>query len=307
MKILLTGARGQLGRELHRQLPLLGPLLGNTLALDRTGCDLSRPEHIPKLIGDFQPDIIVNAAAYTAVDKAEEEEALATAINGAAVEVMAEQAKKHNALLLHYSTDYIFDGNKEEPYTEDDIPNPINAYGRSKLAGEQAVRQSDCEHLIVRTSWVYSVHGNNFLNTMLRLMKEREQLRVVSDQHGAPTSVNLIASVTLEMLKAWSQARKQDGAKEANTYHLCAAGQTTWYDFAEQIRALFNQFQPQDALKTRHIAPVTTADYKTLARRPRYSRLSCNKLENRYHLQLPDWLDELKTLITEKPKVVYSS
>ena len=294
MKILLTGTRGQLGRELHRQLPMLGEIL----ALDRTACDLSRPERIPKLIGDFKPDIIVNAAAYTAVDQAEEEEALATTINATAVGVMAEQAKKHNALLLHYSTDYVFDGTKHEPYTEEDMPNPINAYGRGKLAGEEAIRHSGCEHLIVRTSWVYSIHGNNFLNTMLGLMKEREQLSVVNDQQGAPTSVDLITSTTLEMLKAWIHDRQQGGAREANTYHLTAAGQTTWYGFAEQIRTLFNQLQPRSVLKTKHISPVTTEQYQTPANRPRYSRLCCDKLKNRYCLQMPDWLVELETVMS---------
>ena len=210
---------------------------------------------------------------------------------------MAEQAEKHNALLLHYSTDYVFDGTKHQPYTEEDTPNPINAYGRGKLAGEEAIRHSGCEHLIVRTSWVYSIHGNNFLNTMLGLMKEREQLSVVNDQQGAPTSVNLIASTTLEMLKAWNHDRQQGGARAANTYHLTAAGQTTWYGFAEHIRILYGQHHPTQTFKIKNISPITSEDYRTTAARPADSRLCCDKLTKLLNLRIPEWQSLLNSTI----------
>ena len=294
MKILLTGARGQLGRELHRQLPMLGEIL----ALDRTACDLSRPERIPKLIGDFKPDIIVNAAAYTAVDQAEEEEALATTINATAVGVMAEQARKHNALLLHYSTDYVFDGTKHEPYTEEDIPNPINAYGRSKLAGEEAIRQSDCEHLIVRTSWVYSAHGNNFVNTMLKLAASNNQLRIVKDQTGSPTSVELIADVSALALYKLKNDPEAENSR-VGTYHLTASGETSWHGLASYaIEQALHQGVILKA-KPENIVPILTREYPTAAARPQNSRLNTCKLESWLGVDFPQWQCHVKRMVTE--------
>ena len=188
MKILVTGKNGQVGWELSRSLIPLGEVI----SLGKNECDLSKPETLPAIIQDIQPDIIVNAAAYTAVDKAEAEEKLATIINGISVGVIAEEAKKHNALLVHYSTDYVFDGKKTDRYLEDDIPNPINAYGRSKLLGEQAIKAVEVNHLILRTSWVYSARGHNFLRTILRLVEERDELNIIADQIGSPTWARLI-------------------------------------------------------------------------------------------------------------------
>src|SRR5215813_11584063 len=198
MRLMLTGANGQVGSELDRSLAALG----SVVALDRRQCDLSRPERLPKLIRSLKPDVIVNAAAYTAVDDAEHEERLATTVNGAAVDVMAQEARRAGALMIHYSTDYVFDGLKDAPYEEEDSPHPINAYGRSKLAGEIAVQQAGGSYLILRTSWVYSARGRNFLRTMLRLLGEREELRIVADQIGGPTSAAQVAGATAVAIAA---------------------------------------------------------------------------------------------------------
>ncbi|HKV55968.1 MAG TPA: dTDP-4-dehydrorhamnose reductase, partial [Candidatus Binataceae bacterium] len=203
MKLLVTGANGQVGWELRRSLLPLGEVV----ALDRNACDLSRPQELIRIIRGVRPDVIVNAAAYTAVDKAEEEEALATEINGAAAGVIADEARKLGALLIHYSTDYVFDGAKTDAYTEDDPPHPINAYGRSKLAGERAIEQCGGRYLILRTSWVYAARGHNFLRTILRLARERDELRIVADQIGAPTWASDIASVTAAIAQQTSGQR----------------------------------------------------------------------------------------------------
>ena len=244
MKILLTGRNGQVGWELARSLMPLGEVF----ALDRTKCDLSRPETISNVVQAIKPDVIVNAAAYTAVDKAEEEEGLATTINGTSVGVIAEESRKLKALLIHYSTDYVFDGTKVEPYTEEDIPNPINAYGRSKLVGEKAIVESGCDYLILRTTWVYAARGNNFLKTMLRLAQEREELRIVADQYGAPTWARNIADVSAHVLAA-AQHERQDGGFVSGTHHLCATGKTTWHGFSSAIIEHARQLAPVGNIK----------------------------------------------------------
>src|SRR5215468_6744080 len=225
MRLMLTGANGQVGSELDRSLAALG----SVVALDRRQCDLSRPERLPKLIRSLKPDVIVNAAAYTAVDEAEREEALATTVNGTAVGVMAQEACRIGALLVHYSTDYVFDGLKDAPYAEEDPPHPVGAYGRSKLAGESALGQAGGAYLILRTSWVYSARGRNFLRTMLALMRERDELKIVADQLGAPTSAAQIAQATAAVRE------RADGRFASGLFHLTASGATSWHGFAAAI------------------------------------------------------------------------
>jgi dTDP-4-dehydrorhamnose reductase len=301
-KILLIGRNGQLGNDLQNLLPRLGVLV----ATNREQLDLSRPADIRNLIQDFHPALIVNAAAYTAVDQAEKDEPLARAINSVAPAVIAEAAKKIGAALVHYSTDYVFDGSKNSPYEEDDPPNPISAYGRTKLAGEQAIRDSGVDHLIFRTAWVYSTRGKNFLLTILRLATQREELRIVRDQIGAPTWSREIAGASTQVLQqiynrsdataAWSE--------RGGTYHLTAAGETNWYEFTQAILqeaaqapdslAWFRAATNEKELLARRVLPITTAEYPTPARRPAYSVLSNSKLNRAFGIQLPGWRQQLQ-------------
>src|SRR5665811_554588 len=227
---LVTGASGQVGWELSRSLMPLG----DVVALDHRQCDLSQPELLPSLIRSIKPDVIVNAAAYTAVDKAEQEEKLATTVNGTAVGVLAEESRKTGILLVHYSTDYVFDGVKQTPYTEEDAPNPINVYGRSKLAGDTAVRQAGGSYVILSTSWIYARRRHNFLGTILRLASERRELRIVDDQIGAPTWARDIADATTLIVRAACQERAQ-GQFASGLFNLAAAGATSWHGFAKAI------------------------------------------------------------------------
>lgn len=285
-KILLTGRNGQVGWELQRTLKPLGEVT----ALDVDELDLTSPGSIRRVVREIKPDVIVNAAAYTAVDRAEKEPELAQAINGTAPGILAEEAKKLNALLVHYSTDYIFDGRKPGPYVEDDAPNPLGAYGRTKLAGEEAVRAANCNHLILRTSWVYGARGNNFMLTMLRLAKEREELRVVNDQIGAPTWSRSLAEVTALIL-AQFYAPNADAAaieKVSGTYHLTSSGSTSWHGFAAGILRL-SSVQPKPRL-----LPITTPEYPTPAARPANSVLANDKLLNTFGLSAGDWDDNLR-------------
>ncbi len=275
MKILLTGCAGQLGRELKRSLACLGELV----ACDRRQLELAQPEALRAAVRAIAPTVIVNAAAYTAVDKAETEPAVAEAINAVAPGILAEEAKRLGALLIHYSTDYVFDGAKPAPYTEDDTPAPLSAYGRSKRAGELAIVASGSRHLILRTSWVYGLHGANFMKTMLRLGRERDELRVVGDQVGAPTWTRHLADVTALIL-----ARKElpDGL-----YHLAAAGETSWHAYAE---AIFAAAQAAGLLeKSPVVHRITSADYPLPAPRPANSRLDCSRFQRDFGLALPDW------------------
>lgn len=277
--ILLTGSHGQIGWELQRTLVTLG----RVVALDYYSLDLANPDSVRSAIRACSPQIIVNAAAYTAVDQAESEPDLALAVNGAAPGIMAEEAKKLGALLVHYSTDYVFDGAKTAPYAEDDRPNPINAYGRSKLAGDQAIAASGARYLIFRTSWVYGARGGNFLRTILRLAQERDELRIVDDQIGAPTWCRVIAEATAQVL-ACMQAR--EAADACGTYHLSAAGSTSWYGFAQAILG--------HAGSSCKIVPIPTREYPLPARRPANSVLSNARLNARFGIALPDWADALK-------------
>ena len=288
MRLLVTGADGQVGWELRRSLTPLGEVI----AMDRNACDLSRPQDLSRIIREARPDIVVNAAAYTAVDKAEEEEALATMINGAAVGVIAEEARKLGALLIHYSTDYVFDGTKEVPYTEDDAPHPINAYGRSKLAGERAIEQCNGDYLILRTSWIYAARGRNFLNTVLRLARERDELRIVADQIGAPTWAREIADVTASVARqARQEHEKSDFA--SGVFNVTAAGETSWFGFAQ---AIIDYAMSAKAGGNRpKIHPISSLEYPTAAARPKNSRLAGDRVGRRFGIALMDWNSALKT------------
>jgi len=285
-KILLTGTTGQVGWELRRALMPLGEII----APDRHALDLANPDSIRAMIRNVQPDAIVNPAAYTAVDKAESEPELAIAINSIAPEIMAEEALRLRAVMIHYSTDYVFDGQKTTPYTEQDPTNPLGVYGKTKLAGEQAIQAVGGAHLILRTSWVYSRMGKNFLLTMLRLARERQELKVVSDQIGAPTWSRSIAEITAAIMFA-DLDRWQDFN---GIYHLSASGKTNWYEFAKEILA--NDPDRSKQIIDRLI-PITTAEYPTPAQRPAYSLLDCSKLIDRFQLHIPNWLEVLKLAI----------
>jgi len=290
MRILLTGKNGMVGWELNRSLLPLGEVI----ALDRLDANFSKPESLRKLVQDIKPDVVVNAAAYTAVDKAEEEEELATRINGIAPGVLAEEAKHCGALLVHYSTDYVFDGSKDSHYVETDIPNPINAYGRSKLKGEQAIQSSGADYLIFRTSWVYASRGNNFLLTMLRLMQEREVLKVVADQVGAPTWARTIADTTAHCICNAQQERKET-CFDSSIYNLTNTGEISWHGFTEKIAEYAQQVIPGNKLKVKRIEKINTEEYPTPATRPMNSRLSGVKLKEKYQLCLPE-LDQALSL-----------
>ena len=283
MRLLITGADGQVGWELRRSLLPLGEVM----ALDRRACDLSRPQDLPRILREARPDIIVNAAAYTAVDKVEEEEPLATLINGTAVGVIAEEARKLDALLIHYSTDYVFDGTKTAPYTEDDPPHPLNAYGRSKLAGEHAIEQCGGGYLILRTSWVYAARGRNFLLTVLRLARERDELRIVADQIGAPTWAREIADATASIA---IQARREagQGGFKSGIFNVTAADQTSWFGFA---RAILDQAAQSPGLLRYKpkLCPIATADYPVPAERPRNSCLAGYLVRERFGIAMADW------------------
>ncbi|MES2356542.1 MAG: dTDP-4-dehydrorhamnose reductase [Pseudomonadota bacterium] len=279
MRILLTGKNGQVGWELQRTLAILG----DVIALDRNGMDLSNADSIRQAIRQIKPNLIVNAAAYTAVDKAESEPGIAMAINGVAPGIMAEEAKRLNAAIIHYSTDYIFDGMKTSPYIETDIPNPVSVYGRTKLAGEQAIAAVDVAHMIFRTSWVYGLRGKNFLLTMQRLAKERNELRIVNDQFGAPTWCRTIAEATALAI-ARLPAPFSEMPKEI--YHLTAIGKASWFEFAV---AIMRHSEKSSISSLPTIVPITTHEYPLPAKRPVNSRLSVEKFTSAFGFQLPPW------------------
>jgi dTDP-4-dehydrorhamnose reductase len=280
--ILLIGSNGQLGWELARTLAPLG----RVMVPERSQCDLARLDTLAALVNAFEPDVIVNAAAYTAVDNAENEANLAMTINARAPGALATAARRHGALLVHYSTDYVFDGTKTGAYAETDAPNPVGVYGRSKLAGEEAVHAAGADHLIFRTSWVYAARGKNFLRTILRLAGEREELRIVADQFGAPTWARLIAEATALALQQ-DLARRKSGGFESGTFNLTAAGETSWHGFAGAIVAAARARGA--VLKCRAVTPITTAEYPLPAARPANSRLSGARFAERYGLEMPDW------------------
>jgi dTDP-4-dehydrorhamnose reductase len=290
MRLLVFGADGQIGWELTRSLLPLG----DVIAVDRAGCDLARPETVPAAMRDARADVIVNAAGYTAVDRAEADEELATLVNGTVVGVMAQEARKAGALLVHYSSDYVFDGAKREPYVEDNPPAPLNAYGRSKLAGEHAIHDAGGDHLILRTSWVYAARGHNFLRTILRLAHARDELRVVADQIGAPTWARDVADTTAHVI-AQAQRERREGQFRSGTLHMTAAGATSWHGFAEAILD-----QARDLVPTRPaLRAIATEDFSTPARRPKNSRLCCDRLSERFGITLPDWTAALGACLAD--------
>jgi len=301
MRLLVTGATGQVGWELSR---ILLPL-GKVIALDRSQCDLSRPELLPAIVREVKPDIIVNAAAYTAVDKAEQEEQLATTVNGTAVGVLGEEARKAGVLLVHYSTDYVFDGKKQIPYSEDDAPGPINAYGRSKLAGESALAAAGGAYLILRTSWVYTGRGRNFLLTVLRLARERDDLRMVDDQIGAPTWAHDIADATVRIIGA-ARAELAQSKFASGIFHLSAAGMTSWYGFA---KAIVDNAAPRGLVEHRlpRLTPIASKEYSAPAMRPKNSRLSGERIRQRFGIALPDWRHGLARCIEQMASSSFSA
>lgn len=286
-KILLTGRNGQVGWELQRKLATSA----NVVALDAEDMDLADPDAIRRTVQEVRPDIIINPAAYTAVDKAESEPELAMAVNSIAPGVIAEEALRLGAVLVHYSTDYVYDGSKPSPYTEDDPPNPQSVYGRTKLLGENAVRASGCRHIILRTSWVYGVHGGNFIKTILRLARERDELRIVADQYGAPTWARDLASSTINALIAWEMS---DWDQElAGTFHLTAGGRTSWHQYAEEIVRLARTYDQALAAKQLVIKPIATHEYPVPAKRPANSVLSNERIRETYGIVMPQWQESL--------------
>ena len=296
MKILLLGKNGQVGWELQRSLAPLGEVL----ALDRHSTafcgDLGQPERLAQTVRDWRPDVIVNAAAHTAVDKAQSEPDVARCLNAAAPAALALAAAEVGAWLVHYSTDYVFNGHGEQPWQEDDATGPLSVYGQTKLEGEQAIVASGCKHLIFRTSWVYAARGGNFAKTMLRLAAERERLTVINDQHGAPTGADLIADVTAHAIR---QVMAKPAPALAGIYHLVAAGETSWHGYASHVIAQARQMQPALALKVTEIAPVPTSAFPTPAQRPLNSRLNTQKLQQSFGLVLPPWQQGVNRLLSE--------
>ena len=296
-KILITGSNGQVGFELKRSLSLIGEVI----ALDRASFDLSNPDSIRESIRKIHPTIILNPAAYTAVDKAESERIIAQAVNSFAPRIIGEEARMISALVIHYSTDYVFDGTKNEPYNETDDVNPLGVYGRTKLDGEIALAESGANFVILRTSWVYGAHGKNFIKTILRLAAERKELRIVADQSGTPTSAALLANVSAHIVSRYLR----DGVDTfpCGLYHLAAGGDTTWHYFAQYVveKAITLNYKLQ--VSPDRILPIKTQEYPTPAARPANSRLDTTKFRKAFDLQLPDWrhgVDNVLDLLLQK-------
>lgn len=291
--ILLIGTNGQVGHELQQTLAPLKPVI----SLDRSQLDLTDIDAIQRVIRDIKPSVIVNAAAYTAVDKAESEPELAFAVNAIAPGIMAEEAARLDVPLVHYSTDYVFDGSKTSPYIETDEANPQSVYGRSKLAGEQAIQAAGPPHLILRTSWVYGSRGKNFLLTMLRLGREREELKVVADQMGTPTSCRSIANATAIMLDGWD-------ASKSGIYHLTCAGETSWHGFAQAILRFYEAQRvahdwPLLKAHAEDVMAISTADFPTAAVRPAYSVMNNTKVLLAFQISMPLWSEALSAVMRE--------
>jgi len=297
VKILLFGKNGQVGWELQRSLAPLGELVA--LSSDSQGLcgDLTDLAGIARTIRAVAPDVIVNAAAHTAVDRAESESELARTLNALAPGVLAQEAQRNGAWLVHYSTDYVFDGSGDTPWLETDPTGPLNVYGQTKLEGEAAIRASGCQHLIFRTSWVYAARGGNFAKTMLHLARERDHLSVINDQVGAPTGAELLADVTAHALRAAMQRPELGGL-----YHLAAAGQTSWYDYARFVIDCARQAGSEIKVAPEAIQPVPTSAFSTAARRPLNSRLNTQKLQTTFGLHLPPWQHGIARMLAETLK-----
>ncbi|MBT3065218.1 dTDP-4-dehydrorhamnose reductase [Rhodoferax sp. U11-2br] len=305
MKILLLGKSGQVGWELQRSLSTLGELI----ALDQNSSDycgdFSNLTGLADTVRSVHPDIIVNAAAHTAVDKAESEPELARTLNALAPQVLATEAAKLGAWLIHYSTDYVFDGSGETPWVETDTPSPLSVYGATKLEGEQLITAANPRHLIFRTSWVYAARGGNFAKTMLRLAQERDKLTVINDQIGAPTGADLLADVTAHAIRQLTQGKSYTAPSSANAdtlagiYHLVASGQTSWFDYAKHVLAQAQLVQPALQIKAQQVDPVPTSAFPTPAKRPFNSRLNTAKLQASFGLTLPPWQTGVNRLLAE--------
>lgn len=293
MKILLTGKHGQVGFELQRTLSLLGEVC----AVDQPECDLTNVSAIRALVRSFKPNVIVNSAAYTAVDKAESEPELAHAVNAVAPGVLGEEAAKLGAWVVHYSTDYVFDGAKPSAYTEDDVTNPLSVYGRTKRDGEIALTESGARHLIFRTSWVVGAHGSNFAKTILRLALEREHVNVVADQYGAPTSAALLADVTAQLVR--QRQREGDESFSYGLYHLVAGGETTWCEYARFVVSEALAVGRTLKLSPDAIHAIPSSEYPTAAKRPANSRLETTKLRRTFGLELPDWRSGVRHILQQ--------
>jgi dTDP-4-dehydrorhamnose reductase len=292
MRILVTGRNGQVGFELERALAPLGEVVG----VDQSDCDLSNPKAIRELVRSVAPDVIVNPAAYTAVDKAESDPATAFAVNARAPGILGEEAARLGAMVVHYSTDYVFNGAKEGAYSEEDRPDPQSVYGRSKYEGELALAQASPRHLILRTSWVVGAHGSNFAKTMLRLAGERDRLSVVADQFGAPASAALLADLTAHLVR---QYQGEQLSFPYGTYHVTASGETSWYEYA---RFVINEAQAAgQALKAtaNEVAPLSTAQYPTPAKRPANSRLDTTRFRETFGLRLPPWQEGVRHVLRQ--------
>ena len=284
-KILLTGVNGQVGHALKSKF-----LQHEVVPLSREQLDLTKAHDIRRIVRDIKPDLIINPAAYTAVDKAESESELAFAINATAVQILAEEAARLNAALIHFSTDYVYDGTKSGFYIETDVVNPVSVYGKSKLAGEAAILAVDFPHLILRTSWVYGAYGKNFLKTILRLGAERDNLRIVADQFGAPTSSESIANGVVQLVESWQPHQEN----QTGIYHFTNTGATSWHGFSYEIINEYNRLKdsrgwPELKVTTHNISAITTLDYPTPAVRPANSKLNNTKLNAVFGLELPNW------------------
>jgi dTDP-4-dehydrorhamnose reductase len=299
IRALVTGCRGQVGTELVRSLEGRAEVIAH----DRRSLDLQDPGAIARRVREGRPDLILNAAAYTAVDRAESEPAAAHAVNARAPAVLAEEARRAGALLVHFSTDYVFDGTKPAPYVESDAPNPLNVYGATKLEGELAIAAAGCDHLILRTSWVYGPRGGNFVRTMLKLAAAKPEIRVVDDQRGAPTSSRQLARAVLDLLLAGDLGRAaaaEDLARlrgRSGVYHATASGETTWFEYAQAIFAEHSK-RAGPAFTAPRVIAIPTSEFPTPARRPANSRLSCAKLAATFGVTLSDWREGLRETLS---------
>ena len=291
-KILVTGMKGQVGFELMKTLAPLGKVIG----VDVNECDLAQSAMIDALLDRVKPDIIINPAAYTAVDKAESEPTVAHAVNAQAPKTLARQASRRNIPIIHFSTDYIFDGTKDGSYLEDDPANPKSVYGKTKWLGEEAVRSNAAKHVILRTSWVFGAHGVNFLKTMLKLSKERDKMSVVSDQFGAPTSARMLAEVTAEIVR---QLLQEFSYRKYGTYHLVAEGETSWHGYAKYVVERANAMGLETKLDPKNIKPIKTKEFPLPAPRPANSRLDTTKVRETFGITLPAWQSEVDHVLAE--------